>query len=125
MGLGKLQGRKIHLALNGRVVAEAIRFRFSLPSGDNTVKTLLDGFAGFSDGVEELNGTIEGVVPKAGYQQDYYDAVVAKKDFRISFTHAGKRRQAEGRLTEFGGEHDVAPAATNTMTFVGKPIGSL
>lgn len=125
MALGKYEGRKIHLSLNGRVVAEATSFEFTLQSGDNAVMTLLDGFAGFSDGAEQISGTINGVVPKSGYTQDYYDAVRQKKEFRLAFTHGGRRRQAEGRLTEFGGEHSVSATATNKMSFMGKPMNSL
>lgn len=125
MALSKYKGAG-EIYINGRLIAEATDMEFTIRSNDNKVMTMQKGMAGFSDGPTEVEGTINSAVPKAGYDHEFLDTILDKKEVRVTWITAGNRRvTAEGRFGELRERFDSASPASSSIPFMGKILGSL
>lgn len=108
--------------VNGRLLAEAQTSRLSLTANDNEVNTMQKGFAGFSDGPERAEVSIDTAVPKAGYELDFWTLCRDKSEVRVVQISGGVRRQIQGRITSFEETKGTGQTATASVTIVGRPL---
>lgn len=110
---------------NGRLLVEATRARWSARPNDNPQRTMRKGFSGFSDGPTEGEISFETAIPVSGYEADFHDAVLNKREVVAVYKDANKRIQVAGRITSFDSERSVDNAASASIVVMGKIIGRL
>lgn len=109
--------------LNGRLLTEAATVRLTIKTNDNPVRTSIRGFAGFSRGSEDVEGSIEMPPPRDGFVVDWHEAMLRRQTVRLAYIDAGKRRQAEGRITQYEMSKQVDQTGSVTLSFMGRPVG--
>lgn len=105
--------------VNGRLQAEAQSCDVTVDANDNAVVTMQKGFAGFSDGAGSSKLTIKSAIPRIGYETDFVDAVVKKKDIAIVVKSAGRRHQFHGRFQSAAWGNATDATTMLTGEFVG------
>ncbi len=107
------------IGINGRILAEATKFTWTISTNDNEVLTMRKGLAGFSDGVTKIEITIESAVPRVGLESPWFDYILKRKPVSATFKFGGKRVTVAGRFSTLDGSQDVSSAASATVKFVG------
>ena len=124
MSLTRYQGPG-EIYANSRLLAEAASITVRTMSNNNKVRTMKKGLAGFSAGPTEVEIRIDSAVPKAGYEVDFKTIVERKLAMEIVHVDAGGvRRRYEGWVDDCEQGQSTDAAATMSMNFVGKPVGS-
>lgn len=111
--------------LDGVLLSDAASLRATYKTNDNRVKTMVRGTAGFSAGSTDVDGTITMPPLRDGMRVDWLEVVLRRKTVRLEYEHAGRRRIAEGRITDYEHSASVDQTAEVTLTFAGAPVGSL
>ena len=107
------------IAINGRILAEATKFTWTIDTQDNDVLTMRKGLAGFSDGPTKIEMTIDSAVPRKGLESPWFDILLGRKPVSATFKFGGKRITASGRFKTLDGSQDVSSPASATVKFVG------
>lgn len=123
MGLGTYEG-KGKIFVNGRLQAEANDARKRVISNNQKVYTFHKDLAGKSDGPNEVELTLTGAVPVAGYETDFEEMLKDKTYCEVVTVKAGKRNTYAGWIDSYEEADSVNAASSYTCTFVGKPKGS-
>jgi hypothetical protein len=105
--------------VNGRLQAEAQSADATVDANDNPVVTMQKGFAGFSDGAGSSKVTIKSAIPRKGYETDFVDAVVKKRDIAIVIKSGARRHRFEGRFQSAAWGNGTDATCMLTGEFVG------
>lgn len=105
--------------VNGRLQAEAQSADVTVDANDNVVTTMQKGFAGFSDGAGSSKITVKSAIPRKGYETDFVDAVVKKKDLTLVVKSGGRRYQFFGRFQSAAWGNATDATSMLTGEFVG------
>lgn len=111
--------------VNGRLQAEAESGEATVDANDNVVNTMQKGFAGFSDGAGSSKVTITSAIPRKGYETDFVDAVVDKKDITIVIKSGARRHRFEGRFQSASWGNGTSATSMLKGEFVGGSPKSL
>lgn len=84
---------KADIFVNGRVLAEAVSTRVRIIANNNKVMTMKRGLAGKSDGPREAEMTIENAIPRAGFEQDFFDYCKKGAYLRVVLKSGNQRHQ--------------------------------
>jgi hypothetical protein len=113
------------IQVNGRTLAEATKVTIRVMANDTEVNTLVQGFAGFSDGPGKCEISIESAVPKKGYEFDFVEAVRSKATVTIVSKSAGRRHRSEGRIKDAEWSNQTDAPTLLSANFTGKMLKSL
>lgn len=109
--------------LDGELQTDAAKVNISYKTNDQAVKTMIKGFAGFSNGADEIEGTIEIPPLRDGRRTNWYRVARRRKTVRLEWTDEGEVNQAAVRLTQREKTNSEGQTASVTYSFQGKPIG--
>ena len=79
------------LQLDGDTVAEITTARIRVNGNNRRVFTMRKGLAGRSRGPRETELSLEGAVPKAGYETDFLTMLIEDDNLRLVWNTGGKR----------------------------------
>ena len=79
------------LQLDGRTLAEITTARVRVNGNNRRVFTMRKGLAGRSRGPRETEISLEGAIPRAGYEKDFLAALLDDDNLRLVYSTGGKR----------------------------------
>lgn len=112
------------LKLNNQLLAEIGTFEVTERANLTDVNTTVKGLAGFAKGPDTVEGTIEGMVPRDGYEFEFKTALRAGSILRVEVVSGGVTDRYDVALDERARSFGVAQAASERVTFRGKPVGA-
>ena len=118
MALTKYEGPG-EIYVNGRLQAEAQSCDVAIDANDNAVVTMQKQFAGFSDGAGSSKITVKSAIPRIGYETDFVDFVIKKKDVTLVVKSGGRRHRFEGRFQTSSWSNATDATCMITGEFVG------
>lgn len=112
------------LKLNNRLLAEIGTFDVTENANLTDVNTTVRGLAGFAKGPNTVEGTIEGMIPVEGYEFEFQTALRAGSTLRVEVVSGGVTDRYDIALDQRARSFNVSQAATERVTFRGKPVGA-
>jgi len=110
--------------VNNQLLAEIGSFELTENANLTDVNTTVRGLAGFAKGPSTVQGTLEGMIPRDGYEIEFQSALRAGSILRLEVTAAGVTERFDVALDERARSFGVQQAASERVGFRGKPVGA-
>lgn len=114
--------RPYSIFLDGAPLAEAENCEVNYASGDNPVRTLAKGLAGFSDGAEEVSLRFRNAIPLRGMEKDFAAICMGHQTVQFTVKEANAVSTFEGRLMTVGSSSAVNTPNGQDVAFQGKML---
>lgn len=112
------------LKLNNKLLAEIGSFEITERGNLSDVVTTVRGLAGFAKGPNICEGAIDGMIPIDGYEFEFQQALRSGSILRVEVVSGGVTDRYDVALDERARSFNVSQAATERVSFRGKPVGA-
>ena len=112
------------LKLNNRLLAELESFEVTESSNLTPVMTTVNGLSGFAKGPNTVSGSLQGMIPRDGYEYEFQAALRSGAILRVEAIAGGVTDRYDIALDERARSFGVSQAATERVSFQGKPVGA-